>query len=228
MSDANKSMIDASGRLIRGATHPYVLADDLYPMWTAEQEIDVFQRGYRSSTEQDIWTLNWGLVKEISWEGTEETAFPDGVSNEYTAAQFGYMSPLPTYSAYQLIVQTKFLTNTIDWSRVKSLSQKFQLEYGIDEGSGGWTARVTTAKDTASMPADKTIRDSWDTAFTTTSAGSHEVTVKWVVDGVEPTSLEVAFMFDNDSNPTPPINDLVYLFATPLLPVRIIYNLATA
>jgi hypothetical protein len=227
MSDANKAMIDASGRLVRGATHPYVLADDLYPMWTAEQEIDVFQRGYSSGTEQDVWALNWTLKKEISWVGTEETAFPNGVANIYTAAQFGYFTDISRYSAFQLIVQTKFLSNTIDWARVKSVSQKFKLQYGILEGSGGWTARVTTSKDNSSLPTDKTIRDSWDTAFTTTSSGTHNVTVKWDVDGVEPDSLEAAFMFDNDTNPSPLINDVVRILATPLLPVRLIYNLAT-
>jgi hypothetical protein len=168
MSDANKSMIDASGRLIRGATHPYVLADDLYAMVPAQSYI----AGYRTGTPAGQWTADWNM-------GT------------WAEANY-YFGEGAVHSAWSIVIGT----NTIDWARVKKITWK--IDGLFLDIAAGLTVKVTKSKNNSTFPAGTVIRDDWDTVAAYTETSDVTLTIEWDINGVEPTSLEFALMFTAD------------------------------
>jgi hypothetical protein len=216
MSDANKAMIDASGRLIRGATHPYVIADDLYPMVPTQQDAFYGREKYTypvvSCCLSDIWDVAWADPVE---------------SLDYYATCYNTYFPIPGawYSgARQNVVSTTFTGSEIDWARVKKLTRTIVVSAGNFIGSAA--ARFTVSKNNSTPPTGKTIRDTWGTLFSyTADQDIHYKTLEWDINGVEPDSVEAALCFDNDACPSEDIRgDVGVLFFEP---VRIVYNLAT-
>jgi hypothetical protein len=199
MSDANKAMIDASGRLIRGATHPYVLADDLYPMVPTQSYI----WGYRGGTVPGQWDADWETY-DLGFEPSANYYFGTGADHTAISIPIG--------------------TNTIDWARVKKITWKIDaLSLVIP---AGLTVKVTKSKNNSTFPAGTVIRDDWDTVAAYTETSDVTLTIEWDIDGVEPTSLEFALMFTDDVGVSEGEGSALTTNLNPQ--ARIVYNLATA
>jgi hypothetical protein len=189
MSDANKSMIDASGRLIRGATHPYVLADDLYPMKISIDSVDFFWRAVYNATTScpatDAWSLGW-------------VSIPDGAYGAY-ADITGALSR--TY--WQAVAKITLASNSIDWSRVKKIQLPMEFQWSARAGdTDGWEAKITTAADVGTIPSDYGVLDSWylSNTFAVGDPSSwEEKKIEWEINGVEPTYLFFASFIDIDT-----------------------------
>lgn len=202
MSDAGKVMIDASGNLILGAGGKAVLADDLYPMVPTQQVVRYLRQGAEGPpcAATAVWSVAWSVV-DLSYMMAAYTAYENGFS-----------------LARQMVLQVKFGGNSIDWPRVK----KITVAVGLNQSRDEWAApaRVTKAMNTETIPTDKTIRDTWETVFTNIDEGG---IIEWDVNGVEPTSLEIAFMCDLDTCPL----DVWFYGYLSNNPFRIVYNLST-
>ena len=211
MSDAGKSMIDASGRLIRGATHPYVLADDLYPM-VPTQDVLIYMRNTGisgSCAATSVWGQAW--TSYGGDPGYYMYIFTVRYNNGQTQVQ-------------QLCEQITLGEDSIEWTRVKKLYTTIHhSKYG---GSTVFDSRITKSKNTETLPSLKVIRDDWDVVALITEHGDSEYRVEWDVNGVKPTSLEIAFMFDQDTCPTGGMYGAGSNYSRDA--IRVIYNLATA
>ncbi len=199
---AGKVMLGTDGNPLLSADGKIVLADDLYPMVPTQQVVKYLRQAEGPPCAATaVWGVEWSVVD-----------LPVMLAN-YFAYENGYSL------ARQMVLQVKFDGNSIDWPRVKKITVAIGLNHSRDEYAA--PVRVTKAMNTGTLPTDKTIRDTWETVFTNVDTGG---LVEWIVDGVEPESLEIAYMCDLDTCPLDLYLD-GYLSNNPF---RIVYNLATA
>jgi hypothetical protein len=219
MSDEGKVLRSTNGSFLRSPDGKIVLADDLYPMVPTQQGAGYnrgagyypYQEGCASS---DVWSVGW------SSDGEYPNRYP---------AQFFNRPSTGSRGSYQTIRQTKFVDNTIDWSRVEKCTQLIYI--WAYSWQGTVTARITTSKNNSTLPTGTTIRDTWTTARTFTANESqpsaYNILLEWSIDGVEPTSLEYAAMFDPDTCPTGTQTGVFDNQQNYPKPVRVVYNLAS-
>ena len=191
-------MIDASGRLIRGATHPYVLADDLYPIVLTQCSLNFY---HRVGSPAGQWTADW-----VNFGNCWDACYWRGEWSEQ--------------SAWSLVIGT----NTIDWARVKKIT--WGTLYLYVDILTGLTVKLTKSKNNSTLPAGKVIRDDWDTVAEYTETNYAPINIEWDINGVEPTSLEYALMFTADEYWNDDLMISHVFYETPVQ-ARIVYNLAT-
>jgi hypothetical protein len=182
-----------------------VLADDLYPMTI--QHTNGYFRGaelYNDSEEPCAATAIWNYA----WN---DAGYNLSLENSISVEE-GFSVSL----AQQTVVQVAFSGSSIDWARVKKLTVNVSLSFSGDSAP----ARVTKAMNSSTIPSDKTIRDTWEKVFDETDTSG---VIEWEINGVEPTSVEIAFMFDAE---TCPLYTSASYFTIVCSPVHIIYNLA--
>ncbi len=215
---AGKVMLGTDGNPLRSADGKIVLADDLYPMVpnhtvTRYSRLVEYDDGVCSAS--DIWGRSWFVD-----DGTNSTIGGFfGADLRVDDATNGY--------CWQGVTQITIGTNAIDWARVKSIKVKVDWAWFPDLKKAGWDCKVTRAMNTGSLPEDTSIRDSWTAVQTFTSATADgTLYVEFPINGVEPTSLEIAFFIDiSTCGDTGEV--LFYHTSGPQSP-RLIYNLATA
>jgi hypothetical protein len=211
MSDAGKVMIGTDGNPLLSADGKIVLADDLYP-FIPNHTIARFERNIVFADAvcpaSEIWSKAWITA---------------------TGSFGGYLDVRDATHGFctQGVSQITIGTNAIDWARVKSI--KVQVDWAWFTGikKAGWDCKVTTAMNTGSLPADTTIRDSWALAKTVTSDDANGTFyVEFAIDGVEPTSLEMAFFIDIST--CGDTGEAYLVLTNQYYGPHIIYNLATA
>jgi hypothetical protein len=214
MSDAGKVLIGADGSLLRSPDGKVLIADALYPMVPLQSTTAYRRHGYVASAPppcaaEDVWDAAW--YAHSTW----------------TTGYCRYsMSDYSTY-VHQALIQTLIdPDSTIDWPRVKKLTQ--QIRYAHLNYVSGYSARITSSQDNSTLPEDTSISDSWSLGAAISSEITYPgttLTLQWIIDGVRPDSVEFAIMFDTDvcASPTVDINIALY----DISPVRVVYNLAT-
>jgi hypothetical protein len=215
MSDAGKVLIDANGDFIRGVGG-VVLADDLYPM-VPNHTVKRYSRKVVNDDAvcpaSEIWSKSW---------------FEDDGTDPDIGIYFGgYLNVIDSTHGFcfQGVIQITIAENTIEWTRVKSIKVQVDWEWFLTLKKAGWDCKVTRAMNTGAIPANTNIRDTWTLVETLTSAADDGTFyMEFPTNGVEPTSLEIAFFIDISScSATGEALCFVYEQHAP----RIIYNLAT-
>ena len=204
---AGKVMLGTDGNPLRSADGKIVLADDLYPMVPTQQVVGYGRTVLGSSgcAASSIWSTAWG----------ELTTFVAGY----------YLKITPYTYAWQSGIQIKFNGNAIDWARVKKITLSVTPFISFDTAEV-MAGRITKSMNNSEFPAGTVIRDDWETVYTTSDTGP--LLIEWDVNGVEPTSLEVAVCLDGDTCPV--FGKTIFALnddggSGPS--VRIVYNLAT-
>jgi hypothetical protein len=213
---AGKVMLGTDGNPLLSADGKIVLADDLYPMVPTQQS-DIY---YRESSREDnvcsateVWSVDWSTP----WEGFGSASYR--MSDTWTITS-------------QSVLQTKFAGNSIDWARVKKLTQSIYI-FAYNYGETVWYGRLTASKNNDVIPVGYTIRDTWDTKFTYVSDGVPAstifqgwVTVEWEINGVEPDSVECAVMLDDTTCSSSFFAGRIDSSVFGAGPIRVVYNLA--
>jgi hypothetical protein len=208
-----KVLLGADGNPLLGAAGKIVLADALYPMVPLQSTTAYRRHVYIASAPppcaaEDVWDAAW--YAHSTWN----IGYCD-----YDISVYG------TY-VHQALIQTLIdPDSTIDWPRVKKLTQ--QIRYAHLNYVAGYSARITASQDNATLPEDASIRDSWSLGAAISSEITYPgttLTLQWIIDGVRPDSVEFAIMFDTDvcASPTVATNISIY----DISPVRVVYNLA--
>jgi len=216
MSDAGKVLIGTDGKPLLSADGKIVLADDLYPMVPTQQSVMYYREAnlYDSAAcaATDVWGVDWSILVPGSLRTFQSKNYR--TNSEWT-------------NTSQSLLQTKFVGNNIDWSRVKKLTQRIFIYAYSFSGSVG-SGRVTASQDNDVLPVSDAIRDTWGTQFVYSSSGFQDwVTVEWEINGVEPDSVECAVMFDNATCATSNYAGRIDSNQNVPGPVRVVYNLAS-
>jgi len=208
---AGKVMLGPDGNPLLSADGKIVLADDLYPISLAHTYDPFFRRVdyvYPGCAITEQWNVDFGA----------------SMSNELQAY---YIVNSEQSTGVNCAARYNISENTIDWARVAKV-EVFGTLFATAwiAWPEGLTCKITQSKNNNPIPNGSTVKDSWDTAATFTAAGVYPVKVSWDVNGVEPTSLEIALMFDADTCALE--SDLYVQYNPSGVGVRIVYNLATA
>jgi len=205
MSDAGKVLVGTDGNPLLSADGKIMIADNLYPIVPTQQRVSWWRDllSYSSCAAYDVWATDW-------------------TSNPNNSLYASYQNNTGTFTvSIQMLYQFKFAGSGIDWTRVKKLTLPINLLLTGDAQNG----RITKSINNTSLPSGKTVRDSWDTVFTTADTGEH--IVEWEINGVEPTSLEIAIMFDGESCTLSGASLFELNTGSGTPDIRIVYNLAT-
>jgi hypothetical protein len=200
MSDEGKVMIGTDGKPLLSPDGSIVLADDLYP-WHPSQSHRWFNR--QASTLSALWILDWTLF--------------DANTHPSVAAWF-----YPSWPVFMQHVCRWTFGDDIEWPRVEKLTANIPTSRTI-KGAETAVARISKALDTETPPAGRGVRDDW-TSVGTPSKGLTSYTIDWVIDGVKPSYVSLAFLYDDETVPVGTDKDGLYLgsFAW-----KAVYNLAS-